>query len=164
MALWKETTENGQGGVPAQPQATQPNPVPPRKEISVTERSESFFGPGVTIEGKIQGDADVRIGGKFTGNIEIKGNLKIDKGARVAATINAATVTIEGEVEGNVSASAQVKLSESGQVIGDIKAAALAVTPGSRVRGKVESGWTGSESAKIASIKVHDKATSGSAG
>ena len=133
MALWKETTENEQGTAPAQEQSTPPSPVPPRKEIPVQERHESIFGPGVTIEGKIEGDADVRIGGKFTGSIEISGNLKIDKGARVAATINAATVTIEGEVEGNISASAQVKLLESGQVIGDVKAATVTVAAGARV-------------------------------
>ena len=164
MALWKETTENEQGTAPAQEQSAPPSSVPPRKEISAQERHESFFGPGVTIEGKIQGDADVRIGGKFTGNIEINGNLKIDKGARLAATINAATVTIEGEVEGNVSASAQVKLLESGQVIGDVKAATLTVAAGSRMRGKVEFGWTGSESAKLASIRTYEKAKPGSAG
>jgi cytoskeletal protein CcmA (bactofilin family) len=164
MALWKETTENEQGTAPAQEQSPPPSPVPPRKEISAQGRHESFFGPGVTIEGKIEGDADVRIGGKFTGNIEINGNLEIDKGARVAATINAATVTIEGEVEGNVSASAQVKLLESGQVIGDVKAATLTVAAGSRMRGMVEFGWTASESAKLASIRVHEKAKTGSAG
>ena len=163
MALWKETTENEQGSAPAQESAS-PSPAPLRKEIPAQERHESFFGPGVTIEGKIQGAADVRIGGKFTGNIEINGNLKIDKGARVAATISAATVTIEGEVEGNVSASAQVKLLESGQVIGDVTAATLTVAAGSRMRGKVEFGWTGSESAKLTSIRTHEKAKPASAG
>ncbi len=165
MALWKETMENEQHGpVPAQEQSPAPSAVPPRKEIPVQEHHESFFGPGVTIEGKLEGAADVRIGGKFTGTIEITGNLKIDKGARVAATINAATVTIEGEVEGNVSASAQVKLLESGQVIGDIKAATLTVAAGSCMRGKVEFGWPVSESAKLTNIKAHEKAKTGSAG
>jgi cytoskeletal protein CcmA (bactofilin family) len=163
MALWKETTENEQGAAPAQEQSAPPSPVPPRKEISAQGRRESFFGPGVTIEGKIEGDADVRIGGKLTGNIEISGNLRIDKGARVAATMNATTVTIEGEVEGNVSASAQVEILASGQVIGDVKAATLTVAAGSRMRGKVEFGWTGSESAKLTSIRTHEKAKTGSA-
>jgi cytoskeletal protein CcmA (bactofilin family) len=165
MALWKETTENEQGAAPAQeqPPSPSPSPVVPRKEISVQDRHESFFGPGVNIEGKLEGAADVRIGGKFTGTIEISGNLKIDKGAHVSATISATTVTIEGEVEGNVSASAQVKLMESGQVIGDIKAATLTVAAGSRMRGKVDSGWTGSETARLTNIKTHEKAKTGSA-
>ena len=164
MALWKETTENEQGTAPAQEQSPVPSPVPPRKEIPMQERHESFFGPGVSIEGKLEGAADVRIGGKFTGTIDISGNLKVDKGAHVSATINAATVTVEGEIEGNVSASAQVKLLESGQVIGDIKAATLTVAAGSHMRGKVEFGWTGSESAKLTNIKIHEKAKTGSAG
>jgi cytoskeletal protein CcmA (bactofilin family) len=146
MALWKEKTENGQDTAPVQEPLASAAPVAatpaaPRAETKPKERHESFFGSGVTIDGKIEGDANVRIGGKFTGSIQITGSLNIDKGARVAATVNADTVTIQGELEGNVFANAQVTLLESGQVIGDIKAATLSVAPGSRMRGNVEFGW-----------------------
>jgi hypothetical protein len=53
--------------------------VPTPKESAPTGRRESVFGPGVTIEGKIEGDADIRIGGKFKGDIQIKGDLNLDK-------------------------------------------------------------------------------------
>lgn len=164
MALWKETSENAQDTGAAQEQSAPATPVTPRKEIAPKERHESVFGPGVTIDGKIEGDANVRIGGKFTGNIQISGNLNIDKGARVAATIHADTVTIQGELEGNVFANAQVTLLESGQVIGDIKAATLTVAAGSRMRGNVDFGWSKSESEKITTLRTHDKGKSGSAG
>jgi cytoskeletal protein CcmA (bactofilin family) len=169
MALWKETSENAHDTAPAQEQPTPATAVaapsvPPRRETVAKERHESFFGPGVTIDGKIEGDANVRIGGKFTGHIHITGNLNIDKGARIAATINADTVTIQGEVEGNVLANAQVTLLESGQVIGDIKAATLTVAPGSRMRGNVDFGWSKAESEKIAPIRPQEKGKIGSVG
>lgn len=169
MALWKEATENAHDTAPAQEQAAPaapvtPTSVPPRRETAAKERRESFFGPGVTIDGKIEGDSNVRIGGKFSGNIQISGNLDIDKGARVAATINADTVTIQGEVEGNVFANSQVTLLDSGQVIGDIKAATLTVAAGARMRGHVEFGWSKAESEKIATIRPHDKSKTGSPG
>jgi cytoskeletal protein CcmA (bactofilin family) len=170
MALWKEPTENAHPTAPAQEQSVPPatpvaaSPATPRKETPTKERHESFFGPGVTIDGKIEGDANVRIGGKFTGNIQISGNLIIDRGARIAATINAETVSIQGELEGNVFANAQVALLESGQVIGDIKAATLTVAAGSRMRGNVEFGWSKAESEKISPIRPQDKAKTGAAG
>src|SRR6185295_12038957 len=84
-----------------------PPPAPTPKESSIAGRRESVFGPGVMIEGKIEGDADIRI----------KGDLNLDKGAKVSAKVHAANVTIGGELEGNVVAAAQVKLLESGQLV-----------------------------------------------
>ena len=161
MALWKETMANEQSErSEAEPLVPAVSPAPQRKE-NVTKGHESVFGSGVTIEGKIEGDADVRIAGKFKGDIQIKGNLNIEKGARLAAKIKAETVIIEGEVDGNVAANAQIKLMESGQVIGDLKAATLTVTAGARMRGNVEFGWSEAESAKIANIRAPEKAKSG---
>ena len=99
MALWKEPTQNEQGENPdgAQPTTAAVSPTPPRRESSPKDRQESasghhpesVFGRGVTIEGKIEGDADVRIAGKFKGDVMIKGNLNIEKGAHLTAKINA---------------------------------------------------------------------------
>lgn len=162
MALWKETMQNEQGERPTDDGPAPVTPILQRRESIPRDRQESVFGPGVTIEGKIEGDADVRIAGKFKGDIHIKGNLNIEKGAHLTAKINAETVSIEGEVEGNVVASAQIKLLESGQVIGDLKAATLTVAAGSRMRGNVDFGWSDSDGAKIATIRTADVAKTGS--
>jgi cytoskeletal protein CcmA (bactofilin family) len=172
MALWKEPTQNEQSEKTdeAQPTPAAVSPIPPRRESSPKDRQESVFGhhqesvfgPGVTIEGKIEGDADVRIAGKFKGDVHIKGILNIEKGAHLTAKINAETVTIGGELEGNVVANAEVKLLESGQVIGDLKAKILTVAAGSRMRGNVEFGWTDSDSAKLTSVRSQEKAKTGS--
>jgi len=174
MALWNQTTPEGslekpQPVPPAStptPTATTSVPTPmatPRESVPAGRR-ESVFGPGVTIEGKIEGDADIRIGGKFKGDIQIKGDLNLDKGAKVSAKVQAANVTIGGELEGNVVAGAQVKLLESGQLIGDLKAAALTVVAGSRMRGHVEFGWSASEVAKFSNGHPQEKEKAGAAG
>ncbi|HSF58658.1 MAG TPA: polymer-forming cytoskeletal protein, partial [Candidatus Binatia bacterium] len=136
----------------------------PRKESSLKDRRESVFGVGVSIEGKIEGDANVRIAGNFKGDIQIKGDLNIEKGAHLNGKINAETVTIEGELEGNVVASHQVRLLESGQLIGDLKAATLTVAAGSRMRGNVEFGWNDSDAAKFANGRAHESSKTVSAG
>ena len=174
MALWNQTAPEGSSEKPpaAQPVSTSsPTPIPtptaPSPAPKVTgarDRRESVFGPGVTIEGKIEGDADIRIAGKFKGDIQIKGDLHIDKGARVAAKVNAANVTIGGDLEGNVAAGAQVTLLESAQLVGDLKAASLTVVAGSRMRGHVEFGWGVSEVAKFVNGQARDKEKTGAAG
>jgi cytoskeletal protein CcmA (bactofilin family) len=138
------------------PAATPVHPDPPRRESAQMDRQESVLGLGVTIEGKLEGNGDVRMAGKFKGEIQIKGNLIIQKGAHLTAKINAEAITIEGELEGTVVASGQVTLAESGQVIGDLKAKTLAVAAGSRMRGNVEFGWNDSETAGLSSVRSHE--------
>ena len=177
MALWNQATpeNSSEKPVPPAPTATPTAAVPPptasaptpaaaSKEYSTAGRRESVFGSGVTIDGKIEGDADIRIGGKFKGDIHIKGDLNLDKGAKVSAKVHAANVTIGGELEGNVVAGAQVKLLESGQLIGDLEAATLTVAAGSRMRGNVEFGWSAGEVAKFVNGQAHEREKDGAAG
>ena len=164
MAVWNQTApEENKEKSPTAPTTSQATPIVPPKESPSVHRSESVFGSGVTIEGKIEGDANVRIGGKFKGEININGDLNVEKGAHLSAKVNAANVTIDGELEGNVVANAQVKILESGQLVGDLKAKTLTVAAGSRMRGHVEFGWTGSDLAKFVNGRAHetDKAKTG---
>lgn len=161
MALWKEATQNGESERPEQDPA-RVSQIHQKKDGASKNGLESVFAAGLTIEGKIEGDGDVRMGGKFKGDIHVKGDLAIEKGAHIAGKVNADTVTIGGELEGNVAASAQVRLLESGQLIGDLKATTLVVAAGSRMRGNVEFGWD-SETSKVATIRAYEKGKSGSA-
>ena len=173
MALWNQTTPDDTKEKPPEKPAEKPPvtaaapvaaaspiqaaPITAPKENVTKERGESVFGAGVTIEGKIEGDANVRIAGKFKGDIQIKGDLNLEKGAHLEAKISAANVTIGGELAGNVAANGQVKLLESAQLIGDLKANTLTVAAGSRMRGHVEFGWSPTEIAKFVNGKVHDE-------
>ena len=171
MALWNQPTNLDQNNAkpneapaaampqvaPAAAPVPTPSPVPPPKESVSRSRRESVFGVGVSIEGKIEGDTDVRIAGKFKGDIQIKGDVNVDKGAHVTAKISAANVAVSGEVNGNVTATGQVKLLESGQMIGDLKANTLTVAAGSRMRGHVEFGWSAAEAAKLANGSDREK-------
>src|SRR5215467_1942634 len=141
---------------PVMPPPVQSAPIPQPKPYIASARPETVFGSGVTIEGNIEGDSNVRIGGKFKGDIQIKADLTIEKGAHLGAKIHAANVTIGGEVEGNVISTGQVKLSESGQLIGDLRAKTLTVAAGSRMRGHVEFGWSAVEEAKFLIGRARD--------
>lgn len=170
MVVWNQPAQERQEETPrVEPPTTAhavlvPVPAPVVKESAPKVHRESIFGPGVSIEGKIEGDADLRIAGKFKGDIQISGDLSIEKGARIAAKINAAIVTIAGELEGNIVASSQVRLLESGQLTGDLKAPTLTVAAGSRMRGHVEFGWNASEAAKFINGRAQENDKNGSSG
>jgi cytoskeletal protein CcmA (bactofilin family) len=157
MGIWNqpaqdEQKQNGRteaAPVTPEPQAASSVAAAPVREVTSRDRRESVFGPGVTLEGKIEGEANLRIAGRFKGDIQIKGDLNIEKGAHLTAKIAAANVVVAGELDGNIVATSQVRLLESAQMVGDLKATTLTVEAGSRMRGHVEFGWSASETAKL---------------
>ena len=83
----------------------------------------------------------MRIAGQFKGDVNVEGDLTIEKGAKLTGGVRAAKVTIAGELEGNIEAAQRVDLLESGVLAGDVKANSFTVAAGSRMRGQVEFGW-----------------------
>ena len=136
-----------------------PAEAAPRATRKLEDSQESRIGAGLAIEGKIEGEGDVRIAGKFKGDVRVKGNLTVESGAHINGEISADTVIVGGDVEGNINASTQVKLLESGQLVGDLKAKSLTVAAGSRMRGRVEFGWEEGQEAKSSGLhKASEKA------
>ncbi len=127
--------------------APAPPPVPVRRvedhPMSTTnpKGSESILAAGLTIEGKIEGNGNIRVAGRFKGNVNVKGELTIEPGASIDGEVKADTVFVGGEVRGHLIANSRVEFKESGTLVGDLKAGSLTVAAGSKMRGKVEFGW-----------------------
>ena len=106
-----------------------------------TAAKESLIAADITIEGKIEGAGHVRLAGKFKGDVNVQGDLTIEKDAKLNGSVRAKKITVAGELEGNIDAASQVDLQQSGVLIGDLKAGSLTVAAGSRMRGQAEFGW-----------------------
>jgi cytoskeletal protein CcmA (bactofilin family) len=118
-------------------------PAQPPLQRAASSAKESLIAADLTIEGKIEGSGHVRIAGKFKGDVNVKGDLTIESGAKLTGGVRANRVNVAGELEGNIEAASRVELVESGAVNGDIKAETLTVAAGSRIRGRVECGAWG---------------------
>jgi cytoskeletal protein CcmA (bactofilin family) len=105
-----------------------------REEENVVVRGggevHTLLGKGSEFEGKLTFEGQVRIDGKFSGQIFTKDTLVIGEGARVNAEINAGTVIINGVVEGNVRATQLIELHPPGRMKGNLEAPALSVDKG----------------------------------
>lgn len=102
---------------------------------------ESLIAADLTIEGKIEGSGHVRIAGKFKGDVNVQGDLSLERGAKLNGGVRAKKVTVAGELEGNIESAARVELMDTAVVIGDMKAGSLIVTAGSKIRGHIDCGW-----------------------
>jgi cytoskeletal protein CcmA (bactofilin family) len=163
MALWKDQTApakpapaatNGPAPEPArlQPETAAPASIAPAPVTAparaAREVKESLIASDLTIEGKIQGTGHVRIAGQFKGDVNVEGDLTIERGAKLTGGVRAAKVTIAGELEGNIEGAQRVELLESGVLVGDLKAGSLTVAAGSRMRGQADFGWDESNDGK----------------
>nr|WP_211193962.1 polymer-forming cytoskeletal protein [Pyxidicoccus fallax] len=104
-----------------------------REEESVSQRSgevHTLLGKGSEFEGKLTFEGQVRIDGKFNGQIITKDVLVIGDGARVQAEIQAGTVIINGQVEGNVKATQIIELKTPGRVKGNLETPSLSMDRG----------------------------------
>src|SRR5207253_3806542 len=104
----------------------------PRAPVRESPRSESLIAPDIAIEGKIEGSGHVRIAGKFKGDVDVRGDLTIEQGAKVTGSVRAGKVVIAGELIGNIEAASHVDLLQTGSLTGDLKAATPTVAAGSR--------------------------------
>nr|WP_255652988.1 bactofilin BacM [Corallococcus sp. AS-1-12] len=104
-----------------------------REEDFVSTRPgevHTLLGKGSEFEGKLTFEGQVRIDGKFNGQIVTKDVLVIGDGARVQAEIQAGTVIINGTVEGNVRATQLIELKQPGRVKGNLETPSLSMDRG----------------------------------
>src|ERR1700726_2612104 len=163
MALWNEKPTPATAGTVATPSAPLPErslperntsdpalAVSPRRPTPKTssEGGESVIAANLTIEGKIEGSGNVRIAGRFKGDVRIDGNFTMETGAQLTGQVLAGIVVVGGELQGNIESAKRVDVLEGGIIVGDVKAGSITVAAGSRMRGHVEFGWD-DEKAKI---------------
>ena len=157
MAIWKDPTpakaEPARFDAPppgelpvTMPTANAATPTPIRAVDSPAR--ESVIAADLTIEGKIEGAGHVRIAGKFKGDVNVQGDLSLERGAKLNGGVRAKKVVVSGELEGNIESAARVELLDSSVLIGDIKAGTLTVAAGAKIRGHIDCGWENSGTQK----------------
>lgn len=157
MALWDKSESSPTTTPTSSTPASQPStPVvqsQPARSVSTStsaksvDTRESIIASGLTIEGKINGKGNVRVAGKFKGDIQVEGDLHIDTEARVEGQVKAGEVIVNGELQGNVDSAKRVELKQGSMITGDIKAGSLTVESGARMRGNVDCGFEESKKA-----------------
>jgi cytoskeletal protein CcmA (bactofilin family) len=69
--------------------------------------------------------------------LKASGDVTIDSGATIQASIEGSNVSVRGQVTGNVSAKKRLTLGGSGHLNGDVKVARLTVEDGATLNGNV---------------------------
>ena len=120
-----------------------------RRPTPREQGGESVIAANLSIEGKIEGSGNVRMAGRFKGDVRIDGNFTMDAGAHLTGQILAGIVVVGGELQGNIESAKRVDVLEGGIIVGDVKAGSITVAAGSRMRGHVEFGWGEEKALKL---------------
>ena len=159
MALWKDPAAKDSPTGTTEPAAASPEPAlrvvdrpaagtEPQRKTPSGPAKESLIAGDITIEGKIEGSGHVRIAGRFKGDVNVQGDLSLERGAKLNGGVRAKKVIVAGELEGNIESAARVELLETAVLIGDTKAGTLTVAAGAKIRGHVDCGWESTSAPK----------------
>lgn len=81
---------------------------------------DTLIGNNAVFEGTMTTSGLLRVDGKYTGDINVKGDIIIGSDGIVNGNITTNNIEISGKVMGNIVTSGQLKICSSGTVNGDI--------------------------------------------
>jgi cytoskeletal protein CcmA (bactofilin family) len=136
--MWKRPEDVAAPPPPASPEPRPASPPPPPSR-STAASSTARLGPTIALEGKLTGDEDLLVEGRFRGEIQVPAHqVTVGSDGRVEGEVRASAIVVEGEVRGNLTASQQVLVRASGSVHGDIRAPRVALDQGCRFKGAID--------------------------
>jgi len=115
-----------------------PAPPPPSLGSALGDQGETLVGRDSSVEGTIRSDHSIRIQGSAQGEIESKGSVVVEEGARVNAKVTAAEIVVSGELNGQVYSSGRVEIRPRGTLTGEIHAPSLVIHEDAIFEGQVQ--------------------------
>src|SRR5687768_6241361 len=136
--MWKRPDDVA---VPPPIASAEPRPATPPQQAPgrLAPSSPARLGPSLALEGKLTGEEDLLVDGRFRGEIQVPAHqVTVGSDGRVEGEVRANSIVVEGEVRGNLHASQQVLVRASGRVHGDIRAPRVALDQGCRFKGAID--------------------------
>ena len=87
--------------------------------------------------GKLVYDGHLQVQGILEGEAAITGDLQVDDGGAVKATLSAQNLTVRGTVEGDAAVRDRLLIAGSGIITGDVKVGRLVIEDGAVLNGNV---------------------------
>ncbi len=97
---------------------------------------ETIVGPSVEVEGDFSSKGNMVVQGTVAGNVKTAKNLRVEKGAKILANVQAQNAKISGSIQGNVKIKNTLELTSTAVVVGDVNAAVLIIAGGAIMHGK----------------------------
>lgn len=131
------------------------------EEVVVATGKTSMIGSGMTIQGEINSQSDIRIDGKMVGNVHCSARVLVGVDGEVEGNIYALQVDITGKVTGNIHVKEQANLRNNAVIAGDIVAGKLSIEPTVNFNGKCsmpgKNAANGSQVVELLAAEKHER-------
>lgn len=97
--------------------------------------NETIIGQSVKVDGDFASEGNVWVQGIVNGSLKTRGDLRVEKGSKIKADVEAANAVVSGQINGNITIQSNLELSASAVVEGDIIAKVLSIEPGAILNG-----------------------------
>lgn len=96
----------------------------------------TLIDTAASLKGEIITEGNIRIDGKFNGNIISARDVVIGEEGFIQGDINSETMAVYGVVRGNIKSQGLVEIMPTGKVFGDIEVKSLVIKEGGVFEGK----------------------------
>lgn len=114
----------------------QPTAVPLESPEEINKIA--YLGKDLNIKGVISGQDDIRIDGKFEGDLKLKGKLDIQQSAKIKGSAVAKTMYVKGTVEGKLAAGSKMIIDHSAKIEGKLFTPVISVVEGAQFNGELK--------------------------
>lgn len=114
----------------------------------------TILGSDATFKGELTFTGVARIQGTLEGTVQTAGEIHVEAGGNVKASIEAKNVVVDGTVSGDLTASERVELLAHAQVKGDVTAKTLVVVEGAAFTGHCTIGAEAGSKARTGTTPV----------
>lgn len=104
----------------------------------VIQKTLGYLGPGLIVRGKLTGDGDLTIDGRFEGDLAVSGGVQVGERGFVTAPVRVGALIVSGDVKGDVIAGGTVAVRDGGRILGDVRAHRVSIDDGGALHGGVE--------------------------
>jgi cytoskeletal protein CcmA (bactofilin family) len=103
-----------------------------------SSKETTYLGKNLKINGNVSGEGSLIILGKFEGEFDLKGQLKVAQGAEIKGNIKATGVSINGKVDGTVVASERILLDTTASMKGRLVTPKISIQDGAVFDGELQ--------------------------
>lgn len=122
-----------------------------RKKEDIIEDIDSLIGENIKIIGNIEGKGNLRIDGIVEGDITYSGNIVIGETGSVLGSIKSEDISLAGTVNGNVISQTKLVILPTGILIGNVEAPSFIIHENAKFDGNCK--MTNNEILNITSKK-----------
>ena len=100
-----------------------------------TAKIDTIVGKGGFIRGDVEVSKSMMVEGRIEGNVTVKGQLILSKGAHIKGDVYCDELITDGTIEGKVKVKTRAEIQKNGKIMGEIHCRLLVVEEGGFING-----------------------------